>query len=285
MNKYYATKKASIISITGNIFLMIIKTTIGFISGSQAMIADAANSISDIFASLLTFIGNKIASEPKDKTHNFGHGKAEYVFSLFISISMIIFAFFLVYNSTFSLLNNSIFHFSWFLVIICLTTIIVKLVLFIYTRALYKKHGSILLKVSMYDHRNDCIIATFTLISVLLSLVNIYWVDGIVGIAISLWICFLGIKIFQESYNILMDISMDEKMKQVILSLTTKYEDIKKVADFYSVSVGYKYIIVMTIFVDGKMSTFKSHELADNLEKEIRTLDRVYNATIHVNPI
>ena len=89
MDRYSSTKKAGVLGILGNFFLFIIKGFVGYISNSQALIADAANSAGDIFASLMTFIGNKIASEPDDKTHNFGHGKAEYIFSLFISISMI----------------------------------------------------------------------------------------------------------------------------------------------------------------------------------------------------
>ena len=80
------------------------------------MIADAANSASDIFASLMTFIGNKIASEPKDHSHNFGHGKAEYIFSMFIAISMVVVAFKLLYDSLQSLLVGSQLVFSWFLV-------------------------------------------------------------------------------------------------------------------------------------------------------------------------
>ena len=88
--KFNDIKKAGLAGIFGNIFLLIIKATIGFITHSQAMIADSVNSASDIIASLMTFIGNKISSEPKDKDHNFGHGKAEYIFSLFISITMIL---------------------------------------------------------------------------------------------------------------------------------------------------------------------------------------------------
>ena len=68
-------KKAGLVGIWGNIFLLIIKGIIGFITHSQSMIADAVNSAGDIFASLMTFIGNKIASKPGDKTHNFGHRK------------------------------------------------------------------------------------------------------------------------------------------------------------------------------------------------------------------
>ena len=65
MDRFSSTKKAGILGIIGNIFLLIIKTIVGFASHSQAMIADAANSAGDIFASLMTFIGNKIASEPR----------------------------------------------------------------------------------------------------------------------------------------------------------------------------------------------------------------------------
>lgn len=73
MNRFKSTKLAGIIGIFGNVFLLVIKAFVGYICKSQAMIADAANSAGDIFASLMTFIGNKIASKPGDENHNFGH--------------------------------------------------------------------------------------------------------------------------------------------------------------------------------------------------------------------
>lgn len=98
-DRFKSTKRAGLFGIIGNVVLLIIKGFIGLITGSQAMIADSINSASDIFASLMTFIGNKIASEPNDESHNFGHGKAEYIFSLFISISMIVVSAKLLINS------------------------------------------------------------------------------------------------------------------------------------------------------------------------------------------
>ena len=89
MDRYKSTKRASILGIIGNIFLLLIKGTIGLLTNSQAMIADSFNSAGDIFSSVMTFIGNKIASKPSDESHNLGHGKAEYIFSLLISLSMI----------------------------------------------------------------------------------------------------------------------------------------------------------------------------------------------------
>lgn len=285
MERYEVTKKAGFFGILGNIFLLIIKGSIGFITNSQSMIADSANSASDIFASIMTWIGNKIASEPQDESHNFGHGKAEYIFSLFISISMIVVAFKLLYDAAFTLINGSQMQFSWFLVIVCIITILVKLSLFIYTNKLCKKYDNILLEANSKDHRNDCIVTTFTLLSILSSLIGITWLDGVVGIGISIWIAITGIKIFIESYNILMDESIDEDTKDLILHYIQNYKEIQKIDHFSSTPVGYQYVIVLTIYVDGNMSTFKSHELADSLEKDITSLDKVYNTIIHVNPM
>lgn len=282
--RFKSTKRAGILGVFGNIFLLVIKGTIGFICNSQAMIADAANSASDIFASLMTFIGNKIASEPQDESHNFGHGKAEYIFSLFISISMMIISIKLLFDSFMSLIHKNIFEFSWFLVLVCAITIIVKLFLFLYTNSLAKKYNNILLESNKKDHRNDCIVTTFTLISVLLSLVNIYWFDGVVGIGISVWIFYTGVKIFIESFNILMDISIDAETKDMILDLIKCYDQVKNISNFSSSPVGYQYFISFTIYVDGNMTTFESHKLADDIEKQISKLDKVYRTVVHVEP-
>lgn len=283
-DRFKTTKKVGTFGIIGNIFLLVIKGTAGIISRSQAMIADSINSAGDIFASLMTFIGNKIASTPIDDDHNFGHGKAEYIFSLFISISMIIASVKTAIDSITNLFRKSELTFSWWLVAVCITTIVVKIFLYIYTRIAYKKCNNILLEASMEDHRNDCIITTFTLISVLLSLKGIQWLDGVVGIGISAWICKTGVEIFIESYNILMDRSIDEKTKDTILNVLHTYKEIKSINDISSAPVGYQYVVFLTIAVDGNMTTFQSHKLADKLEKDMTKLDNVYKAIIHIEP-
>jgi len=283
--KFKITKKAGFFGIIGNIFLLIIKATVGFLSNSQAMIADSVNSAGDIFASLMTFIGNKIASAPNDdEDYNFGHGKAEYIFSMFLSISMILVSAKLLYDSVITLIYGSELQFSWFLVGVCIVTIVTKLCLFAYTKYAYKKHNSILLEANMKDHKNDCIVTTFTLISVLLTLANIYWFDSIVGIGISIWICYTGVAIFIESYNVLMDISVDDKTKELILDITNEFNEIQEIKDIVSTPVGDKFLVFITICVDGNMSTFDSHTLADNLETSVSGLDKVYKTVVHVEP-
>lgn len=212
-------------------------------------------------------------------------GKAEYIFSFLISLSMIIVAVKLFIDSILSIINNNKLEFSIWLIVVCIITIITKLCLYIYTKNLYKKYNNILLEANCKDHRNDCIVTTFTLISILLTLANIFWFDGVVGIGISIWIFYTGLTIFIESYNVLMDISIDDFTKNTILELAKKYPEIKSISDLYSTPSGYKYVIILTISVDGNLSTFESHSLADNLEKDILNLDNVSNAIIHVNPV
>ena len=283
--KFAETKKAGILGIIGNIFLLMIKATVGFISKSQAMIADSVNSAGDIFASLMTFIGNRIASAPNDEDHNLGHGKAEYIFSMFISIAMILVSAKLLFDSISTLILGSKLEFSWFLVIVCIATIVTKLSLYLYTLKAYKKYNSILLEANMKDHRNDCIVTTFTLISILLTLAGIYWFDSVVGIGISIWICYTGVTIFIESYNVLMDISVDDKTKALIMDITHSYKEIEEVEDIVSTPVGDRYLVFITICLDGNMSTFESHELADSLETTVNGLEKVYKTVVHVDPV
>lgn len=284
-DKFNTVKKAGIYGIIGNIFLLIIKAFVGFASKSQAMIADSVNSAGDIFASLMTFVGNKIASAPVDEDHNFGHGKAEYIFSMFIGISMIIVAAKLLYDSTIALFVGSSLEFSWFLVIVCIATIITKLSLFIYTKKASKKYSNLLLEANMKDHRNDCIVTTFTLLSALLTLFNIYWFDSIVGIGISIWICYTGVTIFIESYNVLMDISVDDNTKDIIIDLIHSYKEVKTIESIVSTPVGDQYLVFITIGLDGNLSTFQSHSLADSIERNVSALEKIYKTIVHVEPI
>lgn len=286
MQRFKSVKIASILGIVGNLFLLIIKGIIGFITNSQAMIADAFNSAGDIFSSLMTFIGNKIASKPKDDDHNLGHGKAEYIYSMLISIAMILMAVIILRDSFMVIINNEKYNFSIWLVVVCITTIIIKLSLYLYTKYLYKKHNNLLIKANSIDHRNDTIITFLNLISCILTLKGIYLFDGIVGIGIAIWIMVTSFKIFKDSYDVLMDKSISEETKNKVFEIIKEHKEVKKVIHFNSTPVGYRYQISFTIYVDGDLSTFESHEIANELEKEIgRKIDEIYLTVIHVNPI
>ena len=186
MDRYKNTKRASVLGIIGNIFLLIIKTIVGFISNSQSMIADSFNSFGDVFSSFMTYIGNRISSKEPDDDHNLGHGKAEYIFSFLISIVMFLTAVIIIKNAIVTYINKTPINFNYYLVIVCIITIITKFSLFLYTNILYKKDKNILVKANSKDHRNDCFITILTLISSICGLYGYFIVDIIIGIIISL---------------------------------------------------------------------------------------------------
>ncbi len=286
MKRYDDTKKASILGILGNIFLFIIKIIIGFISHSQAMIADAVNSGSDIFNSFMTYIGNHVASKKADEDHNMGHGKAEYIYAMLISITMILLGVKVIYDSVMSIINVEVYNYSIWLIVVCIITIVTKLLLYIYTSKVGKKHHNLLVEANSKDHSNDVFITLLTLLSVILSYYHIRYVDGVVGILIAMWIVYTGIMIFIESYDVLMDKTISSETKDQVLAIIDEYPEIVKINHFNATPVGYKYMVNFSIFVDGNLSTFESHEIADRLEKDIhKRVEEIYLTVIHVNPI
>ena len=285
MKRYSDVKRASLLGILANLFLLVIKIFAAFLSNSRAMISDAFNSAGDIFSSLITFIGNKISSKPSDDDHNLGHGKAEYIYSMLISIIMIYTSIIVIKNTILSI-NNNEYVFSKWLIFVCIITIITKFLLFIYTNKISKKHNNLLIKANSLDHRNDTIITSLTLLSAVFSYYNIKYVDIVAGIIIAVWILIQSIEIFINSYDVLMDKCISKEVKDEVYKIIKKYPEIKKIQHFNSTPVGYMYQISLTIFVDGKLSTYDSHDIADRLEKEItNSLDEIYLTVIHVNPI
>ena len=285
MQRYNTAKKVSVIGMISNLFLLIIKFLVALVSHSEAMIADAFNSAGDIFSSLLTFIGNKIASRPWDKNHNLGYGKAEYIYSIFIAISMIYIGLNLFYMSFKSLFTPNEYHFSIYLIVVCIITIIIKLILYLYTKNVGKKVHNLLIIANAIDHKNDCLLTIGNLIASICAMNNIFWVDSLIGIVISSWILYSGLKIFLEAYKILMDRSIDEETKEKVIEIVKKHPEVLKINHINSTPIGYQFQVNLTIFVDGNMTTFESHEIANNIEKELIKLDIISLAVIHVNPM
>ncbi len=136
------------------------------------------------------------------------------------------------------------------------------------------------------DHRNDCFVTFANLIACLCAVFNIFIIDSIVGIGISIWIIISALRLFKESHDVLMDKSMDVKTKNKVLEIINNHKEIYRINHFNATPVGYQYQISFTIFVDGNLSTFESHDIANRLEKEIdKKVEEVYLTVIHVNPI
>lgn len=284
MDRFQLTKRVAVLGIAANILLLIFKLFVGFASRSQAMIADGFNSAGDVFASAMTFVGSKAASRPEDQTHPYGHGKAEYIYSMIISFSLLVVAYRIFQSSLDAIIHREAFSFSWWLVAIAVSTIIIKLVLFIYTRNAGRREDNLLILANSEDHRNDVFVTSSTLLGIILGINGIYWVDGIVGIGISLWIAYTGMRIFRSSYHVLMDTNMDKELKADIMEVIESIEGVDHVDDVTAKPIGVKYFIIIKVSVHGEMTVNESHSIAAQIREKIRALKKVGDVVVHINP-
>lgn len=276
-------KKVSAVSFSFNLLLLVIKMIFGLISSSQSLIADAVNSAGDIVASLVSIIGIKVASKPGDKEHPYGHGKAEYIFAALVGISMIIASITMIKNAILSMMSNSTVNVSIFLILVCVVTILVKFSLMMYSKSQYKKTDSILIRCNMEDHRNDMFVTLGVLIGIICSKFGFYFVDGIIGILISIWIVIVAIKIIYPACLVLIDTQsnfIDEAKREV-----QNFKEIKSIDKFYISPVGDKYLAIIEISMDKEKSLSEVHEYIDKIEKKLyEKFKSIIDINIHVNP-
>lgn len=279
------TKKVGIIGIIGNLFLFVIKIIVALISKSNAMLADSINSGTDVLSSLMTFIGGKIAGEPSDEDHNYGHGKAEYIFSLIISIIMGYLALKIASEGISALVGERKFEFSIALIIVCALTIITKVILYFYTNKVGKKSNNILILANSKDHINDVYITSSVLVGVLSALINIYWLDGVIAIIIAIRIFYTAIEFFMQSYTVLLDVSMKEDELEKIKGIINSYEKIDHIDKITSKAVGNSFIVIIKVSVDGNMTVKESHDIVGKMKAEVLKEKNIYDVIVHVNPV
>lgn len=279
------TQKVGIIGIVGNVFLFVIKIAIALISKSNAMLADSINSGTDVLSSLMTFIGGKIAGEPSDEDHNYGHGKAEYIFSLIISLIMGYLAIKIAWNGINSLINDTKFEFTYALVIVCIVTIITKFTLYKYTHKIGQKSNNILILANSQDHINDVYTTASVLIGTTAALVDLYWLDSVVAIGIAIRICYSAIEFFMQSYNVLLDVSMTEKEIEEIREIIKSHDKIDHIDKVTSKAVGNSFVVIIKVSVDGEMTVRESHDIVGKMKAEVMKLKNVYDVIVHVNPV
>jgi cation diffusion facilitator family transporter len=276
-------KNVALLGIVFNIILLTLKLIVGFASRSQAMIADGFNSAGDVFASLMTLIGNKISAQPYDKDHPYGHGKAEYIFSMIISFSLAVVSFNIIKSAIDSLSNKEVFLYTPWLVVVALFTIITKFCLFKYCNKVGHRYNSLLALANAEDHRNDVFVTLFTLMSIITGFFNLFIVDAIVGVLIGIWIGYTSFSIFSSAYYVLMDTTIDPAIKEELVAKIESIDGIDHVDTITSKPVGLTFLLIVKISVDGSQTIFKGHEIGNQVKHQLMDYDYVDDVIVHLN--
>ncbi len=285
MDRTNGIKIVALTGIIGNIFLLLIKLTIGLATRSQAMIADGFNSAGDVFSSLMTYLGNHIAGRPDDADHPYGHGKAEYLFSLIISMAILAVAAFVFRDSLYNLINGRGFHYSFWLVVIAVVSIVLKMGLYFVTIDAAHRYNSLLAFANATDHRNDIAISLLTLTSVIMGYFQIYFFDALFGMAIAIWLAYSGFSIFASAYHVLMDKTLDVSITKQMRQSVESVAGVDHIDSLVSKPLGVSYLLIVKVSVNGHYSVFKGHDISLQIKQNLMQYQLVNDVIVHINPV
>lgn len=279
------------LGLISNIFLSVIKTFAGIVGGSTALIADGINSISDIVYYVVVKIFIKLAKEPADHEHPYGHSQMESIAALIVGAFVITTSIVIFWNSVdraykyyigeIEFTGASVFAFS-----IAVFTILLKLILTIYTKNVGNKTKNPAIIALAYDHRNDVFSSLAVAIGVYWGIIGYGWVDPLAGAIVALVILKTGIEIIRTTSFELMDAVPSILLSNQIKELISKHSEIKQIEEIHAHRFGPYLVINITICIDGNMSVKRGDEISTEVENIIYdNLELVRRVYVHYHPM
>lgn len=278
-------KLAGIVGILSNSLLCVMKMLIGFLSGSIAIVADAVNNLADASSSLITLVGFKLASMPEDDEHPYGHARMEYLAGMAVSVMIIIVGVELGKSSIEKILHPSPLEFSWTVVIVLLLAIAIKVWQSLFNISAGKKINSLALIATGTDSRNDVISTSVVLAGVLMGHFLNVQIDGYLGLAVALFILWSGISLVKETVSPLLGEAPDPDLVNNIEKQAMSFDGVLGIHDLVVHNYGPgKIFASVHIEVDSDVDVMLSHDLVDNIEKQI-SHDLHLLLTAHMDPV
>ncbi|EEA85454.1 cation diffusion facilitator family transporter [Peptacetobacter hiranonis DSM 13275] len=282
-NKYGTV--AGIVGIVSNLLLFILKFSIGFLSGSIAITADAFNNFTDMASSAITMIGFKLASMPADEEHPFGHGRLEYLSALVVAFMVMFVGIKFVQTSFERIMNPVAVQFSLIPFILLLCSMAVKFWLGRFNKIVGEKIDSSALKAVAVDAMGDVFTSGCVVLSYLIAKFTAFPLDGYVGIVVSLIILYAGFSLIKETVSPLLGEAPDAEMVDAIVNGLLEYNIISGVHDLiiHNYGVG-RCIASVHAEVPCNIDIMEIHEVIDDAEKELSKKLNIH-LVIHMDPI
>lgn len=276
-----------------NAVLIVLKFIAGFVGRSSAMVADAVHSLSDFISDVIVLVFVKIAGKPKDKGHEYGHGKFETLATVIIGILLIGAGIGLMINGIETIIRNLngeiLERPTWLALIAAIVSILSKESLYRYTVSAGKKVNSPAVIANAWHHRSDAISSIGTLIGISGAMfLGEKWriLDPIAAIVVSILIIKSGYDIVKPCINELLEASLPEEKENEIVKLVTDVPGIKYVHNLRTRRIGNGIAVDLHAKMDGNLTLTEAHEKATAAEKAIRQKfgdNSIIN--IHMEPV
>ena len=273
------------VGIACNVLLCVMKLIVGTISGSVAITADAMNNLSDATSSIVTLVGFKLAQQPADEDHPYGHARYEYLSGLAVAAMIVVIGFELAKTSIEKIMNPTEVLFSLPVCIVLVGSIGAKLWLFVFNRYLGNLVSSQTLLATAADSRNDTVSTGAVLVAGVVSSILGWKIDGIMGLAVAAFILYSGVNLAKETISPLLGENASPELWEQIVTLVGTCPEVLGYHDLmvHDYGPGQRFAS-MHVEMDQQADPLVCHELIDNLE---RACLRSYNVhlVLHYDPV
>ena len=279
--------KASYLSIAGNACLAIAKFLTGFFGNSYALIADAIESTTDVFSSILVLLGLRYAAKPADDNHPYGHGRAEPLFTFMVVGFLIVSATIIAYESIDNIRTPHETPKAYTLLVLAVI-IIIKEIFYRIVKRKGRETNSSVLEADAWHHRSDAITSLMAFIGISIALVmgDGYEVaDDWAALFASGFILYNAYLILRPALGEIMDEHMHEELEADIRSIAISHPGVVETEKCYIRKTGMTYHVDLHIAVDALITVKEGHDIAHRVKDDIlQELPEVADVLIHVEP-
>ena len=287
-NRLQRSLRATFLGLAVNVVLSAVKFLAGVFGHSQALIADAVESLADIFSSIIVWRALVVAETPPDEDHPYGHGKAEPLAAAAVSIMLLLAAGMIAYHSLHELTEPRATPSPWTLIIL-VVVIVVKggLFRFVLQEAAHVESSAV--ETDAWHHRADAITSAAAFVGITIALVGgkgYETADNWAALAAAFVIAFNGVRLLRPAFNELMDRAPDRELVRKISAVAETVPGVANVEKCHVRKMGWQLFADMHVEVDPLMTVLRSNEIAHAVKDKVReAMPNVSDVLVHIEPL
>lgn len=279
------TRRAAYASVAAAVVLVVAKIYAVVVTGSVAMLGSLADTGLDLLAALVTLVGVRVAAEPADAQHRFGHGKAEAISALFQTMLIMVSAVGIAWRAGDRLMHPAVPSEPELGIAVSVFAILVTFALVTYQRSIVRRTNSIAIQADRMHYQSDF----FLNISVIAALVidamlGIHGADAVLGLLIAAWLAWGSYGTARRSIDMLMDREWDDERRTMLKAAVVGLERVDGIHELKTRRSGHTDFIQFHIWVDPEMTVAEAHDVVDDVEARVNEAFPGAEVLIHVDP-
>lgn len=285
--------KVTLVGSAGNAALLTFKFIAGIFGNSSAMIADAVHSLSDFVTDILVLVFVSISAKPRDRSHDYGHGKFETIASFLIGLALIAAATGIVVSGTLKLLSwwegRQLATPGWIAFWAALFSIAIKELLYHYTVWKAKELDSQVMINNAWHHRSDALSSIGAALGIGMAIwLGRRWtvLDPIASIVVGFMLVKVAYELLKASINELTESSLSIETEKEILNIVQSFDDVRQPHNLHTRRIGNRIAIEVHVRMDGRLSLYTVHERATTIERKLKErFGPDTHVSLHMEPI